>query len=142
MANSSTSQSTTTGSLEDLLSLSPAAQQLAQAPSAVVNAMGDLLSGQKDVQGDLSQLKSFFQQNPQNLASLLSSLQGSSGTYGVSNASGTTNTLLTALMNQQSNASDPSALLSLLGNQGQDTLFSYRGDSSTGSASSSSSLFG
>ena len=76
MANSSTSQSTTTGSLEDLLSLSPAAQQLAQAPSAVVNAMGDLLSGQKDVQGDLSQLKSFFQQNPQNLASLLSSLQG------------------------------------------------------------------
>jgi lipopolysaccharide biosynthesis regulator YciM len=132
-AEESSSQSTSgdAGILGDLMSLSPAAQQLTQAPVAVTQAMSDLFSGKKDVQGDLAKLQSYFQQNPQNLASLLSSLQGGAGTYNASSSTNSSSALLTALMNGQSNASDPSALLGLLsGNQGQNTLFNYLGDSS------------
>jgi lipopolysaccharide biosynthesis regulator YciM len=144
-AEESNSQGTNgdSGILGDLMSLSPAAQQLTQAPDAVTQAMGDLLSGKKDVQGDLAKLQSYFQQHPQSLAGLLSSLQGGAGTYSASNATNSNSALLTALMNEQSNASDPSALLSLLsGNQGQNTLFSYMGDSSGGSDGSALSIFG
>ena len=144
-AEESSSQGTSgdSGLLGDLMSLSPAAQQLTKAPDAVTQAMGDLFSGKKDVQGDLAQLQSYFQQNPQSLASLLSSLQGSAGTYSASNSTNSNSALLTALMNGQSNSSDPSALLGLLsGNQGQNTLFNYLGDSSGGSGSSAPSIFG
>jgi hypothetical protein len=131
------------GLLGDLMTLSPAAQQLTQAPDAVTQAMGDLFSGKKDVQGDLALLQSYFQQNPKNLTSLLSSLQEGTGTYSPSSSTGSTSALLTALMNGQSNASDPSALLGLLsGNQGQNTLFNYLGDSSGGSDSSALSILG
>jgi lipopolysaccharide biosynthesis regulator YciM len=145
MAEESSSQGTSgdSGVLGDLMSLSPAAQQLTQAPDAVTQAMGDLFSGKKDVQGDLALLQSYFQQNPQNLASLLSSLQGGAGTYSASNSTNSNSALLTALMNGQSNASNPSALLGLLsGNQGQNTLFNYLGDSSAGSDSSALSILG
>jgi hypothetical protein len=144
MASGTNSQGTTgtSGALGDLLTLSPAAQQLTQAPAAVTQAMSDLFSGQKDVQGDLAQLKSFFSQNPQQLASVLSSLQGGAGAYGLSNSLGSNSALLTALMNGQSNASNPAALLSLLGSQGQDSLFSFIGNSGGGSGSSSTSIFG
>jgi hypothetical protein len=144
-AEESNSQGTNgdSGILGDLMSLSPAAQQLTQAPDAVTQAMGDLFSGKKDVQGDLALLQSYFQQNPQNLTSLLSSLQEGTGTYSPSSSTGSTSALLTALMNGQSNASDPSALLGLLsGNQGQNTLFNYMGDSSGGSDSGAPSIFG
>jgi len=144
-ADSSSSQGTSgnSGLLGDLLTLSPAAQQLTQAPAAVTQAMGDLFSGQKDAQGDLAQLQSYFQQNPLSLAGLLSSLQGDAGTYGASSSTGSTSALLTVLMNGQSNASDPSALLGLLsGKQGQSTLFDYLGTSSGGSGSGALSIFG
>jgi len=144
-AEESSSQGTSgnSGLLGDLLTLSPAAQQLTQAPDAVTQAMGDLFSGKKDVQGDLALLQNYFQQNPKSLASLLSSLQGGAGTYSASNSTNSNSALLTALMNGQSNASNPSALLGLLsGNQGQNTLFNYLGDSSGGSDSSALSILG
>ena len=144
-ADESSSQGTSgaSGFLGDLMTLSPAAQQLTQAPAAVTQAMSDLLSGKKDVQGDLAQLQSYFQQNPQSLAGLLGSLQGDTGTYSASSATGSASALLTALMNGQSNASDSSALLGLLsGNEGQSTLFDYLGNSSGGSDSSALSILG
>jgi hypothetical protein len=145
MANGSGSQDTSgaTGALGDLLTLSPGAQQLAQAPDAVVQAMQDLFSGQKDTQGDLAQLKGYFQKHPQSLVSLLGSLQGSIGTYSTSSSSSSKSALLTALMNGQSNGSDPSALLSLLsGSQGQGNLFDFMGNSGSGSNGSALSIFG
>jgi len=144
-ANESSSQGTSgaSGLLGDLMTLSPAAQQLTQAPAAVTQAVSDLFSGKKDVQGDLAQLRTYFQKNPQGLVSLLSTLQGGTGTYSASSATGSTSALLTALMNGQSNASDPSALLGLLsGNEGQNTLFDYLGNSSGGSDSSALSILG
>jgi hypothetical protein len=139
------SQDASSGSspLGDLLTLSPAAQQLTQAPTAVVQAMTDILSGKKVAQGDLGQLQAFLQNNPQSLSSLISGIQASKSTYGAASASGASDTLLTALMNQQSNASNPGDLLSLLGNnQTQDPLFASLGDSGNGSSGTLSSLFG
>ncbi|MDR3683149.1 MAG: hypothetical protein P4L11_05420 [Geothrix sp.] len=144
-ADSSGSQgsSSPSGLLGDLLTLSPAAQQLTKAPAAVTQAMSDLFSAQKDVPGDLAQLQSYFQQHPQNLASLLNNLQGGTATYSASSSTGSTSALLTALMNGQSNASDPSALLGLLsGSQGQTTLFDYLGNSNGGSGGSALSAIG
>ena len=145
VANEAGAQGTsgTSSLLGDLLTLSPAAQQLTQAPADVTQAMQDLFSGQKDIQGDLTKLKSYFQQNPQSLIHLLNSLQAGTGTYGTANASGSKSALLTALMNGQSNNSDPTALLNLLsGNQGQNSLFDIMGNSGSGSSGSPLSIFG
>jgi hypothetical protein len=142
-ANGSSSQGTSDMSslLADLLTLSPAAQQLSQAPDAVTKAMKDLFSTQTDTKGDLAQLKSYFQQNPQSLASVLSSLQGTSASYSASSSQGLKGALLTALMNKQSGDSDPSVLLSLLsGTQNQDSLLAALG--SGGSDSNALSIFG
>lgn len=129
------------GVLGDLLTISPTAQQLTQAPSAVTQALSDILSGQKDVAGDLSQLKAYFQKNPQSLAGVLSSLQGTS-TYGTGGSTASS-ALLTALMNHQSNNSNPASLLALLnGNTSQDSLFSMLGDSGSGADGSALSMFG
>jgi hypothetical protein len=129
--------------LGDLLTLSPAARQLAQAPAAVTQAMTDLLSGKQVAQGDLAQLQTFLQSNPQGLSSLISNAQASKSTYGVSNSSGASDNLLTALMNQQSNASNPADLFSLLGNnQSQDPLLASLGDSGSSSNGTLSALFG
>ena len=144
-ADSSNSQGTSgdSGLLGDSMTLSPAAQQFTQAPAAVTQAMSDLFSGQKDVQGDVTQLQAYFEKNPQSLAGLLSSLQGGAATYSATNSTGSTSALLTALMNGQSNASDPSALLGLLsGNQGQSTLFDYLQNPGGDSGSSALSIFG
>jgi hypothetical protein len=123
--------------LGDLLTLSPAAQQLAQAPAAVTQAMTDILAGKKVAPDDLTQLKTFLQNNPQSLDGLLSSVQGSLGTHGAAS-----DTLLTAFLNQQSNASNPGALLGLLGsNQNQDPLLATLGDSGNGSNGTLSALF-
>ena len=122
--------------LGDLLTLSPAAQQLAQAPAAVTQAMTDILAGKKAAEGDLAQLKTFLQNHPGSLDGLLSSVQGN--TQGSAS-----DTLLTAFMNQQSNASNPGALLRLLGsNQAQDPLLASLGDSGNGSNGTLSALFG
>jgi hypothetical protein len=124
------------------MTLSPAAQQLTKAPDAVTNALADLLSGQKDTAGDLTQLKAYFQKNPQSLASVLNSLKGANSVYGTAGSLGSNSALMTALMNAQSNNSNPASLLSLLkGNQNQTSLFSFLGDSS-GSDGSSQSIFG
>ena len=110
----------------DALKLSPAAQALTQVPSSVSQAMTDILSGQKDVQGDLTQLRSYFQQNPQNLASILGGLQGGPGTYSPSGA-------------VKSNGALESALL---GGQGQEALPGTPGDGGNGIDVSTFSLFG
>lgn len=124
--------------LGDLLTLSPAAQQLAQAPAAVTQAMTDILAGKKAAQGDLAQLKTFLQNNPGSLDGLLSSVQGSLSPQGSAS-----DTLLTAFMNQQSNASNPGALLRLLGsNQAQDPLLAALSDSGSGATGTLSALFG
>lgn len=104
----------TSGVLGDQLNLSQAAQQLAQAPAALTQAMTGLLSGKQVAQAELTQLQAFLQKNPQGLSSLISSAQAGKSTYGVSNSSGASDNLLTALMNQQSSASNPANLLSLL----------------------------
>ena len=124
--------------LGDLLTLSPAAQQLAQAPAAVTQAMTDILAGKKAAPEDLAQLKTFLQNNPQSLDGLLSSVQGSLSTQGAAS-----DTLVTALLNQQSNASNPGSLLRLLGsNQAQDPLLAALGDAGNGSTGTLSALFG
>jgi hypothetical protein len=131
------------GALGDLLSLSPAAQQLNQAPTAVSKAMSDLLTDQKDVQGDLAQLKGYFQQNPQALASLLGSLQGGSSTYSNSGNLGSSGSLLTTLLNAKQSGSDSGALLAaLLGNQTQDPLLASLNNSDSGSSADSLSFLG
>ena len=140
VANGASSQGTSdvTGLLGDLLTLSPEAQHLAQAPAAVTQALQDLLSGQKDVQGDLAQLKSYFQEHPQSLAALLNGLGASS----TANSTDANSLLQTAFLNGQSNASNPATLLKLLGNQGQDSLFASLGDSGSGSDASPLSILG
>lgn len=132
-----------TGLLGDLLTLSPAAQQLTKAPDAVTKALTDLLSGQKDTAGDLAQLKAYFQKNPQGLVSVLNSLKGGNSVNGTAGSLGSNSALLTALMNGQSNNSNPASLLSLLKSNGNQTsLFSFLGDSGSGSDNSSLSIFG
>ena len=140
-ASGSQDLSGSSSALGDLLTLSPAAQQLTQAPAAVTQAMNDLLSSQNDVQGDLSHLKAYFKQNPNSLAAVLSSLQGSSSINGNS-STGANSALLTALMNHQSNASNSSALLGLFGSQGQSSLFSFMSDATNNSTNGSNSIFG
>jgi hypothetical protein len=131
------------GLFGDMMTLSPAAQQLQQAPSAVTQAMGDLFSGQKDVQGDLAKLKSYFGENPQSLANVLSSLQGTQGTYSSSGTTGGNQALLAALLNGQTSGSNSVNPVSLLmGMSNQDSLFTFMGDAGSGSSSSSLSLLG
>lgn len=81
--------------LGDLMTLSPTASAPSKAaappppPPAVSQAMSDLFNGQKDVPGDLAQLKGYFAQSPQTLNSLMGALQGggeTEGSAGVSSA--------------------------------------------------------
>ena len=131
------------GILGDLMTLSPAAQQLQQAPNEVTQAMGDLFSGQTDVQGDLATLKTYFQQNPESLTSMLSSLQGTSGTYGTATGgSSSTQALLAALLNGQSSSSSLNPVSLLLSATTQDSLFSVLNDSSSSASTNPISLFG
>lgn len=140
---SSQAANATPSTTGDLLTVSPAAQQLAKVPDAVTKALTDLLSGQKDTAGDLAQLKAYFKQNPQGLASVLGRLQGDATTYGPGGSSDSRSTLLTALMNGQSNQSNPASLLKLLnGQSNQDSLFALMGDSGNGSDGASGSIFG
>ncbi len=128
--------------LEDNLSLSPAAKQLAQAPTAVTLAMTDLLSTQKDVSGDLAQLKTWFQQNPQSLAGIVSSLQGGSSTYSASAALGSNSALVASLLGGKHSGAVTSNLLNLLlGTSGsQDPLLAALGDSSSTDSAASGLL--
>jgi hypothetical protein len=127
--NTSTDSTGLSSTLDDLVSISSTGQSLSQAPDAVVNAMSDLFSAQKDVQGDLSQLKSYFKGDPNSLASLLSALKNGSSTYDA--------------LGNLSSSSDKNTLLSaLLGSQNQGSLFNYLGEADSGSSSSSLSLFG
>jgi hypothetical protein len=131
------------GLLGDLMTLSPAAQQLQQVPAAVTAAMSDILSGQKDVQGDLAKLKTYFEQNPNQLTSLISSLQGAQGTYGPSGSNGANQAWLAALANgQTTGAGSANALSVLMGTGQQDSIFTFLGDSGSGADSGSVSLFG
>ncbi|WLT31302.1 hypothetical protein [Geothrix sp. PMB-07] len=125
------------GLLGDLMTLSPAAQQLTKAPEEVTKALSDLLTTQKDVSGDIDKLKTYFKENPKSLATVLGSLQGSSATY---DATGANSALLTALMNNQSKNSNPAALLTLLQGSKAPTLFDALNDS--GGSDSSLSIFG
>jgi hypothetical protein len=143
LGTNSQDASSSAGLLGDLMTLSPAAQQLTKAPDEVTKALSDLLSGQKDTAGDLAQLKAYFQKNPQSLATVLSSLQGGNAVYGTAGNLGSNSALLTALMNARSNNSNPASLLSLLkANGDQSSLFSFLGDSGSGSDNSALSIFG
>jgi hypothetical protein len=138
---SQASSGLSSGALGDILSLSSTSQQLAKAPAAVTQAMDDLFSTQKDVQGDLSTLKSFFKDNPQNLTQLLASFQGGATTYGASSSS--TSQLLALLQGQSGSSTDKTALLSaLLSAKSQDPLLSSLGDSDSSSGSGVLSLLG
>ena len=99
----------------DQVTLSPAAQRLSQAPAAVTQALSDLLVGKKAAPGDLAQLQGYLKADPEGLGSLLGEVQGSVTTAGAASADNSTDSLLTALVNHQSNFSNPSALLGLLG---------------------------
>ena len=138
----STQSTGLTSSTGDLLTLSSAAQQLNQAPAAVTQALSDLLSGQKDITGDVAQVKSYFQANPQSLATVMSSLQGSAAaTYSATNSNAVTTASLAALMQGQQHNPDTSALLNLLsGTQSQDPL--YGSTDSSSSSNSALTLFG
>ena len=111
------------GDAADLLSLSNASQSMSQAPAAVTQAMGDLLGSQTDVQGDLTQLKGYFQDNPAALTNVLQSLQGT-GTYDASGslASGSSDTssLLASLLASGSGSSGDASLLGSLLGSGSD----------------------
>ena len=121
--------SDSSGILGDLVSFSSGAKQLAQTPEAVTQAMTDLFSGQTDVQGDVTQLKSYFKQNPQSLVSVLSSLQGGSGTY---TSSGSLASLLSGTSsNSQTQAQ--TLMSSLLQTQVQDPLLASLGSSDSSS---------
>jgi hypothetical protein len=134
---------TLTGLLGDQLNLSSTSRQLAQAPKAVTDAMSDLFSGQKDVQGDLAQLKTYFQQNPQSLVGVLASLTGGGATYGAQTALGSNRALLAAVLSGKNAGSNSGDLVSLLmGTQGEDPLLASLGDSGSGSDTSALSLFG
>ncbi|HJW72175.1 MAG TPA: hypothetical protein VJ486_04910 [Geothrix sp.] len=127
----------------DLMTLSPAAQQLQQAPSAVVEAMSDIFSGQKDVPGDLAKLKAYFRENPQKLTTLLENLRGSLGTYSPSGTADSKQAMLAALLNGQNNGSGAVNPVSLLmGLSSQDTLFTFMGGSGTGSTNGPVSILG
>lgn len=142
MASQGGQPSTLPDALSDLLNLSPAARQLSQAPAAVTQAMGDLLTAQKDVQGDLAKLKAYFQDHPQSLTSLLGTLQGGA-TYAPSGAVGGNGAMLAALMKGQANNPKAGALLSaFLGMQNQNPLLASLSDSDTGSGNSAFSLLG
>ncbi|WP_005031602.1 hypothetical protein [Holophaga foetida] len=126
---SSQSASGLSGVLGDVVSISSTAQELAQAPDSVTEAMADLFSGQEDVAGDITELTSYFQDNPQSLVNVLSSLKSGTSTY---NASGIL-----------ASSSDHKSLLSaLLSAQSQNSLLDFLGDSGSGSSSSTLSLFG
>ena len=129
-------------SVGDLLTLSTASQQLAQAPAAVTQAMSDLFSGSTNTTSDLSTLQGYFKDNPTTLTSVLSTLQGGSSTYSASGTTDTTSSLISALESGKGTAADRSALLSLLSAQNQDPLLSSASSSSTASNSGILSLFG
>lgn len=127
--SASESSSNLSGILDDLVSISSTGQKLSQAPDAVVQAMADLFSGQEDVQGDISLLKSYFQENPDGLANVLTTMENGTSTYDA--------------LGKLSSSSDNSALLkALLGSQSQNSLLDYLGDSASGSSSSGFSLLG
>ena len=131
--------------LKDVLSSAQAAQST-QAPASVTQALGNLLSGQgqASAQSDLSQLQSYFKENPGSLASLLTSLQGGAATYTASGTVGGGSSLLAALglgTGSSSSASSPASLINLLlGGQSQDPLVAALGGTSASSSGSFSLL--
>jgi hypothetical protein len=129
------------GILGDLMSLSPASTQLAKAPAEVTQAMNDLFSSQADVPGDLTKLKSYFQDNPQTLASVLGTLQGKGTTYSPSGALGSNPALLSALAKAQAGGTDTSGLVQyLMGGASSDPLLASLCDASD--SSGTMSMFG
>lgn len=138
-SSSSTDSNGLSGILGDLMTLSPASQQLAQAPAAVTSAMTDLFSTQNNVSGDLSALTAYFKQNPSSLTNVMAALQGGSSTYSASGTL-TASTLATALAQAKASGGDTTALVTaMLGGQSTD-LFSAM--SSSANSSSALSLLG
>lgn len=132
--------------LQEVLSSTGATPQSAaatpQVPAAITQALGDLLSG-NDPSGsaaDLSQLQSYFKQNPGSLTSVLNSLQGGAGTYSANGTvSSASSSLLSALglsasgsSSSSSSTSSSSLISELLAGQSQDPLLASLGSSSSG----------
>lgn len=132
-STSSTDSNGLSGILGDLMTLSPASQQLAQAPAAVTSAMTDLFSTQKNVSGDLSALTAYFKDNPTTLTNVMSALEGGASTYS-SSGSTSSSALVNALAQAQAGGTDTSTLLSsLLGGSSTDPLLEGLGSSSSSS---------
>jgi hypothetical protein len=133
-SSSSTDSNGLSGILGDLMTLSPASQQLAQAPTAVSSAMSDLFSTQNNVSGDLSALTTYFQQNPSSLTNVLAALQGGTSTYSASGSlSGSA--LATVLAKVQASGGDTTSLVNaMLGSQSTDLFDAMSNASSSPSA--------
>jgi hypothetical protein len=140
--------------LETLLNSASGSQQSAQTtttqvPAAITQALGNLLSGNdpSSAATDLSQLQSYFQQNPGSLTSLMSSLQAGAGTYSADGTVSSASSLLSALglnssgaSTDTSSTSSTSSLISqLLAGQSSDPLLASLSGSS---ASSGISMLG
>ena len=137
--------------LQEVLTSSGVSQQGTAngTPAAISQALGNLLSGQgTSSQADLSQLQSYFKQNPDRLAGLLSSLQGGAGTYSADGTVGSSSSLLSALginsgSTSSSTSTSPSSLINLLlGGQSQDPLLASLEGSSSSASNSSFSMLG
>lgn len=110
-----TSVSSLTAALVDMVSLSSAGQQLAQAPAAVTQAMSDLFtSTTSSSNSNLAVLQAYFQQNPGSLASVLQALQGGAGTYSAAGLLGASSSVTSALIQAQVSAQASGQMLGIL----------------------------
>ena len=115
-----------------------------EVPAAISQALGELLSGSNPTgaSSDLSQVQSYFQQNPAALTSLMSSLQNGAGTYSADGTVSSGSSLLSALGGSGSSSSNSSLIGLLLGGQSQDPLLASLGGSSNASTSAGLSMLG
>jgi hypothetical protein len=136
--------------LEEVLSASGSSTQAAASqtavPASVAQALGELLSGSDPSasSANLSQLQSYFKQNPSALTGLLGSLQAGAGTYSADGTVSSSSSLLAALGigSGAGSATSTSLLSQLLSGQDQDPLLASLGGSSSTSSGSALSLLG
>ena len=136
--------------LQQVLAASGSATQTAasqtEVPAAVAQALGELLSGSDPSasSANLSQLQSYFKQNPSALTGLLGSLQAGAGTYSADGTVSSSSSLLAALGigSGASSAASTSLLSLLLAGQTQDPLLASLGGSGSSSSGSALSLLG
>jgi len=110
----SSSVSSLTAALVDMVSLSSAGQEMAQAPAVVTQAMSDLFTNPASTGTGLSVLTAYFQQNPDSLVSVLQALQGGAGTYSAAGLLGSSTSVTSALIQAQVSSQASGAMLGIL----------------------------